>query len=129
MASCGRRQRARVPGLEEENRVSDGMAALMTPRRHRPEVSLRPLGGAPFRFFDVMEVCPLVGREFLPGEASGQGQVVVSSQRLWREGSAPTSRSPSRILLDQRSFEVVGVMPTRSFPAVVPGNRSTTGRR
>ena len=77
-------------------------------------------------FFDVMGVRPLVGRGFLPQEDNpGHGQVVVLSERLWRERfGADINIAGRRILLDERSFDVVGVMPeTFNFPPVVLGNR------
>ena len=117
------------PVWEEQNRVFDRMAALSY-----AEATLTGAGEpkaltgvrATSGFFDVMGVRPLVGRGFLAQEdVPGYGQVAVLSERLWRERfGADTSITGRKILLDERPFEVVGVMPdTFNFPPVVLGNR------
>ena len=117
------------PVWEEENRVFDRMAALIYAEstltgagEPKALTGVRATSG----FFDVMGVQPLVGRGFLPQEDNpGYGQVVVLSERLWRERfGADVNIAGRRILLDERSFDVVGVMPeTFNFPPVVLGNR------
>jgi putative ABC transport system permease protein len=71
-----------------------------------------------------MQVTPIIGRSFLPKEdLPGNGQVAVLSDRLWRERfGADPSIVGRRILLDERPFEVVGVMPAAfSFPPPLIG--------
>jgi putative ABC transport system permease protein len=77
-------------------------------------------------FFDVMGVRPTVGRTFVAQEdVPGRGQVVVLTDRLWRErfGGDPGVIG-RKILLDDRPYEVVGVMPDAfNFPPSVLGAR------
>ncbi len=66
-------------------------------------------------FFPLLGLKPLLGRTFLSGEeAPGHGDVVLVSERLWRDrlGGDATVLNRS-ILLGGRSFTVVGVMPSR----------------
>jgi predicted permease len=75
-------------------------------------------------FFTTLGTPPMLGRGFTAGEdVPGRGQVVVISHRLWRERfSGSTGVIGRRILLDDRPFEVVGVMPAAfAFPAGPPG--------
>jgi len=73
-------------------------------------------------FFDVMGVPPELGRGFRPAEdVPGQGDVVVLSDRLWRErfGADPNVLNRA-IALNDRAFTIVGVMPaTFTFPVAV----------
>jgi putative ABC transport system permease protein len=73
-------------------------------------------------FGDVMRVRPLVGRMFRDDEdVPGHGQVVLLSERLWRErfGANPDVLGRS-VILDGQPFEVVGVMPSSfAFPPVL----------
>jgi putative ABC transport system permease protein len=64
-------------------------------------------------FFEVMDVRPALGRGFAPQEDTpGRGQVVVLSERLWRERFGGDRTIVGRkILLDDKPFEVIGVMP------------------
>jgi putative ABC transport system permease protein len=67
-------------------------------------------------FFEVLDVMPQLGRGFrATEERAGNDRVNVLSHGLWqrRFGGAPAIVG-SRIVLDQESYEVVGVLP-RSF--------------
>jgi putative ABC transport system permease protein len=70
-------------------------------------------------FFQAMGVGAAMGRAFLPeNEKTGQDQVVVLSQGLWRQrfGGDPSIVGKS-LTLDGRKFEVIGVMPPEfDFP-------------
>jgi len=70
-------------------------------------------------FFSILRVQPMVGRIFLPEEnQAGRGHVVVLSQSFWQTHFASDPNIVGRtILLDNLSYNVVGVIPTRSvFP-------------
>jgi putative ABC transport system permease protein len=70
-------------------------------------------------FFSILRVQPMVGRIFLPEEnQAGRGNVVVLSQSFWQTHFASNPNIVGRtILLDNLSYNVVGVIPTRSaFP-------------
>jgi len=77
--------------------------------------------------FQVLGVAPLLGRTFTQKEDDGSQQVAVISYEMWRDrfsGDANILRK--KILLDRKSYEIIGVMPrTFEFP-LVPGqlNRS-----
>ncbi len=70
-------------------------------------------------FFAALGVQPLLGRTFLPGQASGE-PVVVLSHRLWERRFGKDRRLIGRTLrLSDRSWTVVGVMPPGfDFPGV-----------
>jgi putative ABC transport system permease protein len=66
-------------------------------------------------FFSVLQVQPLLGRAFAPGEdQQGRANTVVLSHAFWREhfGSDPHIVGQS-ISLNQQSYTVAGVMPAR----------------
>lgn len=70
-------------------------------------------------FFDVMGVRPALGRAFTPAEDTPGGDpVVVLSDRLWRTRFTADPAVVGRtIRLNDRPFEVVGVMPSAfEFP-------------
>jgi predicted permease len=75
-------------------------------------------------FFDVMGVAPALGRGFPPdADTEGHGDAVVLSDRLWRStfGADPGVIGRS-IRLDDRQFQVVGVMPPGfAFPPAPAG--------
>jgi len=77
--------------------------------------------------FQALGVAPMLGRTFTPGEDDEGQQVAVISYRMWRERFADDANVLGRkILLDRKTYEIVGVMPrTFEFP-LVPGqlNRS-----
>src|SRR5215470_9025024 len=64
-------------------------------------------------FFSVLNVSPLLGRAFAPGEdQAGRNNIVALNQKLWerRFGSDPEVVGKT-ITLSDRPFTVVGVMP------------------
>jgi predicted permease len=64
-------------------------------------------------FFPLMSIPPLLGKPILPGEelAGGKGVAVVS-YRLWQEDfGGDANILGRRFLIDDKSYEVVGVMP------------------
>ncbi len=72
-------------------------------------------------YFSLMQVQPLLGRDFLPEEQiDGKDQVVVLGYGLWqrRFGSDPEIVG-KHITLSARSYTVVGVAP-KDFPALPP---------
>lgn len=75
-------------------------------------------------FFRAMGVTPAIGRAFSADEDSpGHGGVVVLSDRLWRSRFSADPAVVGRVLqLNDRPFEVVGVMPASfAFPPISPG--------
>jgi len=63
-------------------------------------------------FFSVLDVAPLLGRVFAPGEdRAGRNNIVILNQKLWqrRFGSAPDVVGKN-ITLSDRPYTVVGVM-------------------
>lgn len=63
-------------------------------------------------FFSLLGVAPALGRTFLPGDAQRGGCSVVLSDRLWRSVlGADSTIAGKRIVLDDRSCNVLGVMP------------------
>jgi len=75
-------------------------------------------------FFRVMGVQPSLGRSFTKDEDQpGHGQVVVISDRLWRERFASATSALDRdVLLNGTPYRVVGVMPASfAFPPAGPG--------
>jgi putative ABC transport system permease protein len=116
------------PVWYEQNRVFDKMAAIA----YTGSVTLTGAGepksvsGARVTsdFFNVMGVRPLLGRGFVAQEDEpGRGGVVVLSERLWRERfNADAAVTGRKIMLDDRPFEVVGVMAESfSFPPMPLG--------
>ncbi len=63
-------------------------------------------------------VRPVIGRDFLPEEAAAAGPVALIGDRLWNERfGGDGSALGASILLDGRSFTVVGVLPRwMNFP-------------
>jgi predicted permease len=77
--------------------------------------------------FPVLGVSPLMGRPFTQREDEGSQQVVVISYQMWRtrfHGEAHILGT--KILLDRKPYEVIGVMPRDFEFPLVPGqlNRS-----
>jgi putative ABC transport system permease protein len=71
------------------------------------------------RFFDVLGVSPILGRQFTRNDAEpGQGQNVVLSYGLWqRYFSAAPDVINQTVRLNGQPYTVVGVMPaTLNFP-------------
>ncbi|MGA2571370.1 MAG: ABC transporter permease [Terracidiphilus sp.] len=77
--------------------------------------------------FQVLGVAPLLGRTFTQREDEGGEQVAVISYPMWRDRfSGDAKVLGEKILLNRRTYQIVGVMPrTFEFP-LVPGqlNRS-----
>lgn len=70
-------------------------------------------------FFDAFGVTPAIGRGFtLENEKAGQEQVTVLSHAFWQKHFAgDPSIVGKTIILDSKSYQVVGVMPAGlSFP-------------
>src|SRR5262249_11886476 len=70
-------------------------------------------------YFQTLGIPPLLGRGFsMENEKPGQDQVAVLSYALWQKRfGGDASILNKTIVLDGRSFEVIGVMPnTFSFP-------------
>jgi putative ABC transport system permease protein len=77
-----------------------------------------------YEFFPALGVAPAVGRMFRPDEDQPErGQVAIVSHRLWRERFDGDPGIVGRtIVLNDRPYEVVGVMPAGfAFPAGPPG--------
>ncbi len=64
-------------------------------------------------YFDIFGVKPVLGRTFRPDEDQpGKDQVVVLSHRIWQERSgANPDLIGHNIVLDNRSYDVIGVLP------------------
>ncbi|HZI49471.1 MAG TPA: ABC transporter permease [Pyrinomonadaceae bacterium] len=78
--------------------------------------------GVTGNFFQALGVQPALGRTFLlENEKSGSDQVVVLSYGLWqRRFAGDAGIINKKITLDDKSFEVIGVMPRDfDFPAAV----------
>ncbi len=71
--------------------------------------------------FDLLEVPPEIGRTFAQSEdVFGQNQVAILSWSLWqRHFEGDEKVLGKKILLDDKPYEVVGVMP-KSFRALSP---------
>ncbi|NOK04978.1 MULTISPECIES: ABC transporter permease [Myxococcus] len=75
-------------------------------------------------FFRVLGVGPMLGTTFQATEGEmGPRHVVVLSHGLWQRRFGADARVIGRsVRLDDRSYEVVGVMPERfGLPAIAPG--------
>ena len=74
-------------------------------------------------FFTTLEVSPVLGRGFLPGEDRPQSQpVAVISENFWRDHLSSDPNVLNRtITLDGKPHSIVGVMPAQfRFPASTP---------
>lgn len=69
--------------------------------------------GVSASFFDAIGVQPQLGRGFLPGEdAEGHSQVVILRHSFWQTRfSGDPQVLGRRLLLNDKPFEVIGVMP------------------
>jgi len=116
--------------LRAQNRTLSGLAAIDAYPRTLTGSGLEPLPLPAARvsggFFDVMGVAPAQGRPFAASETQyGQSQAVILADDLWRTrfGSREDLLGQS-ILLDGKSYLVVGVMPPGfSYP---PGTEMWT---
>jgi putative ABC transport system permease protein len=77
--------------------------------------------------FPTLGVSPILGRVFTQSEDEGSQQVVVLSYRTWRSRfHGDTGILGQKILLDRKTYEIIGVMPREFEFPLVPGqlNRS-----
>jgi putative ABC transport system permease protein len=74
------------------------------------------------RFFDVFRVVPLLGRTFLPSDDRPNADVVVLSERIWRDrfGGDPGVIG-RQITLDRDPYTVVGIVPA-GFQVLAPSD-------
>ena len=113
----------------EKNDVFEDMAAY----RYRVFTITGGAGAESFlglectdRLFSVLQVQPLLGRTFVPGEdRPGRERVVVISHALWeRRFHSDPNIVGHAVTLDGEPYSIVGVMPaTFSFPNNVPGEQ------
>ncbi|HEY2471152.1 MAG TPA: ABC transporter permease [Terracidiphilus sp.] len=88
------------------------------------QINASRLGGG---VFPILGVSPVMGRFFTQQEDVGREQVAVISYQTWR---SRFHRNPNvigtRILLDRKPYEIIGVMPRDFEFPLVPGqlNRS-----
>ena len=77
--------------------------------------------------FPALQVAPLIGRFFTQREDDQKEQVVVLSYSFWQDRlNADPHVLGTKILLDRKPYEVIGVMP-RSFEfPLVPGHLNTS---
>jgi putative ABC transport system permease protein len=71
------------------------------------------------RYFDLMEISPLLGRTFQPGENTPGGpQHAVLSYEYWRDRYGNSPQVLGKVIrLGSKSFTIIGVMP-QGFGAV-----------
>ena len=77
--------------------------------------------------FPLLGVGPLMGRTFTAQEDEGKAQVVVLSYQMWRSRlNGDPNVLGETILLDRKSYQVIGVMPRDFEFPLTPGqmNRS-----
>jgi len=77
--------------------------------------------------FPVLGVQPLLGRPFTQKEDEGSEQVAVISYQMWRSRfQGEPHILGTKILLDRKPYEIIGVMPREFEFPLVPGqlNRS-----
>ncbi len=73
-------------------------------------------------YFDVLGTRPSLGRGFLPEENQpGRAAVAILSNRFWRERTGADPRiAGKRLRLNDREYQVVGVLPPGSFDRELP---------
>ena len=64
-------------------------------------------------FFGALGTQPLIGRTFTRDESTANAMVVVVGERLWRERLAAHTSLGGPIVLNDRTYTVIGVMPER----------------
>lgn len=77
--------------------------------------------------FEALGVSPLLGRTFTKQEEDDRQQIAVISYQMWRKRfSGDTDVLGKKILLNRKSYAIIGVMPRRFEFPMVPGqlNRS-----
>ncbi len=111
----------------EHSRSFESMASFATgPRTMRGlDGTLEQVQGLTVsaKFFDVLGVSPIVGRTFVPADASAAPTVVVIAEGFWRRryGADPTLVGRD-IVVDGQSLTVVGIMPA-DFQIAAPFSR------
>jgi putative ABC transport system permease protein len=77
--------------------------------------------------FPALQAAPLMGRLFTQQEDDQKEQVVVLSYSLWQNRLHADPRVlGSKILLDRKPYEVIGVMPRDFEFPLVPGHLNTS---
>ena len=77
--------------------------------------------------FPLLGVSPLIGRPFTQQEDTASQQVAVISDQMWKSRFQSDANIVGRkIMLDRKSYEIIGVMPREFEFPLVPGqlNRS-----
>jgi putative ABC transport system permease protein len=131
--------RERAQALEQVASLAPGWLMALSVENAEPQ----KVTGAKVsdNLFALLQVQPNLGRTFADGESTpGRDQVVVLSDRLWRQQFAADPAVLGRIVLvDQAPYEVIGVMPPTfelfgresdlwvpiPFAPGTPGNRTT----
>ena len=70
-------------------------------------------GAVSTNFFQMIDVQPMIGRAFRPGEDKrGQNHVVILSHRLWsRRFGCDAGLVGKRVVLNGESYRVIGILP------------------
>jgi putative ABC transport system permease protein len=77
--------------------------------------------------FPALEVAPLMGRFFTQQEDDQQVQAAVISYSLWQSRLHGDSRVlGTKILLDRKPYEVIGVMPRNFEFPLMPGHQNSS---
>ena len=109
--------------LAQERGVFEATTAYrFRPLNLTPQGEVRPVLGCAVSagFFDVLHTRPALGRAFLAGEEEpGRDDVAVVSHAFWQRLGADPGLLGRTLLLDGRSYTVVGIMP-RDFDYPVP---------
>ncbi len=75
--------------------------------------------------FPTLGVAPLLGRTFTKQEDDGSVQVAVISYGMWRSRFGGDAQVlGEKILLDRKSYEIIGVMPRNFEFPLIPGQLS-----
>lgn len=77
--------------------------------------------------FSVLQISPLMGREFTQQEDDGSQQVAIISYQMWHSRFHGDNHVlGQKILLDRKPYEIIGVMPRGFEFPLIPGllNRS-----
>jgi putative ABC transport system permease protein len=106
--------RARSRSFEQLALMRSSMPTLVTDG----EAERLPGARVSWNYFDMLGVRPAIGRGFLPEEDQpDRSRVVLLSDRLWRRRfGADPSIVGRTIVLNDREFRVVGVMPASFEP-------------
>jgi predicted permease len=104
-----------MPGMFSS--VASYASGRVNLRDHERPLRLR-VGVVTAGFFRTLGIAPASGRDFAPEESvPGATGVVVLSDAFWRQQYGARDMQGKTILLDDRPYRVIGVMPRRfSFP-------------